>query len=58
MEARERFRMQTDSASGESGLSFEELVELLYRVLRNFPEAREAVEEAFLAMAKGGKKWG
>ena len=52
MEARERFRMRTDSTSGESALSFDELVEMLYRVLRNFPEAGKAVEEAFLAMAK------
>ena len=31
---------------------------MLYRVLRNFPDAREAVEEAFLAIGKRDKEPG
>lgn len=34
------------------GMSFEEMVAALYRVLRKHPEARADVEEAFNEMAK------
>ena len=52
---RVRYRQQMAPASGVGegkGLSFDELVEVLYRVLRRHPEAMADVEEAFLGMAK------
>ena len=44
-----------ESVCGPEGPSFEDLARMLYRVLRDYPEAREAVEEAFLELAKRSK---
>ena len=61
MELRERFGPPNGNAcsvSGGDGPSFEDLMGMLYKVLRFYPEARKAVEEAFLAMAKADEKRG
>ena len=59
MEVRGRFGRPSGSAgsvNGGEGPSFDDLMGMLYKVLRDHPEAREAVEEAFLAMAKQAKQ--
>ena len=55
---RDRFGPPNGSAgsvNGGDGVSFDDLMGMLYKVLRFYPEARKAVEEAFLAMAKRTK---
>ena len=55
MTKRVRYRQRatpTNDAVGGDGLSFEEMVEVLYRVLRKHPEAMADVEKAFVEMAK------
>ena len=53
MERRARFRLYGKNA-GREGLSLDELMAMLYRVLRKHPAAMVAVEEEFLAMSKNG----
>ena len=49
MTARKRFTEPTDGGCEEP--AFEDTMAVLYRVLRDHPEARMAVEEAFHEMA-------
>ena len=57
MTERGRFRQRTArtrgiSAGAGDGMSVDEMMGALYRVLRRHPEAMAEVEEVFLAMAK------
>lgn len=54
MTERVRFEhWEEDASGGGSGMSFEQMMDALYRVLRKHPEAMADVEASFGGMVKG-----